>query len=220
MSNSTTRHYKLSLYLLFRPVNNHNGSVILIAIMLLALMTVIAISASSTAVTESFIIRNVAIHQQNVNLAEAAALQIAQDALINIPDPANDDLSESSPVREAYIIADTDWDDPTLNGGISKRDEWYSFGTATTGRVLDSANGTTFPQYIEPDLSTEMTLIDDVRGEAGEAPLRVALVGWDSAPGSSLKGTKATRKRARVMAEYMSEDFGMTRLELGIEREF
>jgi type II secretory pathway pseudopilin PulG len=197
------------------PLNNQNGSVILVAIMLLALMTIIAISASSTAITESFIIRNVAIHKQNVSLVEAAALQLAQDALLNIREPANENLAESSPVREPYIITDTEWETS------GKKDDWYDFGTTNIGRVLDDPDDdpTTFPQYIEPELTTDMTLIEDVRGDTG-APLRIALVGWESAPGSSLRSTMPTRKRARVMAEYMSEDFGMTRLELGIEREY
>jgi hypothetical protein len=213
MPNLTTHSNKPAFHLFFRPVDNQKGSVILVAIMLLALMTIIAISASKTAVVESMIIRNTAIHKQNISLAEAAALQLAQDALINIADPANPHLAESSPVREPYIITDTLWE------SSGKKDDWYDFGPTVTGRVLSDPNSSGFPQWIEPTLSTEMDLIDDVRKDTN-APLRVALVGWESAPGSSLKGTKATRKRARVLAEYMSDDYGMTRLELGIEREF
>ncbi len=211
MPNTQPHNSRQSCRMFYNPAANEKGSVIFIAVMLLALLTIIAFSASDTAVTESFIIRNVAIHKQNINLVEAAALQLAQDALLNIPEPANPHLAETSPIRRPYIIADDEWD------ASGKQDAWYHFGTV--GRVMTDPDATGFPQWIEPDIASEMDLIDDIRGDTN-APLRVALVGWESAPGSSLKGSKTTRKRGRVLAEYMSDDFGLMRLELGIEREF
>jgi hypothetical protein len=224
---------KMTKQKLLAPMNNQNGSMILVALILLLMMSIIAFSSSRTAVTESFILRNTAIHQQNISLVESAALELAEQVLIDIPDPANPHLAETSPVgtRQPYIISDDLWN----SGSPSKNDAWYSFsfGTLGAGRVLTGTGtnvsdpflgvnrigSTTYPQWVEPFCATELTLIDDVRDETG-SPLRATVVGWVSAPGSSLKLTKATRKRARVLAEYVSPNYGMSRLELGIEREF
>ena len=99
---------------------------------------------------------------------------------------------------------------------MSKNDQWFNVNS--TGRVL-SGDGASFPQWAEPDFVDEMTLIDDARGETDQ-PLRTALVGWDVAPSSSLKGTAPSRKRGKIVAEYFSPNNGMSRLEIGIEREF
>ena len=213
------------------PIANQDGSVILIALMLLVLMTIIAISASSTSTVESYIIRNANIHKQNLSLVESAALDLAEIALNDIIDPANASLSQDSPVKEPWIIRETQWD------ASAQRTAWYDVTAATSGRVFDTpgasindpyitgvtgnpiTGSTAFPQWIQPDVATDLTTIANVRRETG-SPLRAALVGWVSAPGSSLKGTKATRKQAKVMAEYVSPDYGMARIELGIEREF
>jgi hypothetical protein len=99
--------------------------------------------------------------------------------------------------------------------------------------MLSSADGTTFPQWIAPaqwvpptgtpdsNCASDLTLIYNIRGETtASAPMRVALVGWDAAPGSSLKATKPTLKTATVRAEYVSPNYGRMRLEVGIRREF
>ena len=212
-------------------MKNQDGSVILIAIMLLLLMTIIGISGSRTSRTESFILRNTAIHAQNISLVETAALELAEKALIDIVDPANPHLAQTSPVKEPWIIPMSQW---SAGGSASKETAWYSLGTGGGGRVLSGAAGTVwdpyfltnrmgnanFPQWVQPEFVSEMTVVDDDRGETG-APLRTALVGWVTAPGASLKGTtKSTRKRAMVISEYISPLNGMMRLELGVEREF
>jgi hypothetical protein len=211
-------------------IKNQNGSAILIAMLLLLLMTIIGISASNTSVTESFIIRNVGLHKQNMNMVEAAAIELAQEALINIADPSGDNLAESSPVRERWIVSDTEWANTTSPNGLSSyHDAWYDIGVAGAGRLF-TGDGTAFPQYTWPgdDFFAENTTaspsgdltILDIRGEAGDTPLRMALVGWDAAPGSSLKVTAATRKKARVLAEYVSPNYGLMRLEIGLERAY
>ena len=221
-----------------RPVENQDGSVILIALILLLTMSIIGFSASETSITESFILRNTAIHAQNISLLESAALSIAERVLIDIPDPATPSLSITSSVREYYIISEADWNDPTKNGGvISLNNVWYNVGAGGAGRVLSSADGTAFPQWIAPaqwaplllspplspdsNCKDNLTLIYNTRGETtASAPMRVALVGWRPTSGGSLKGTKPTPKLATVMAEYVSPQNGMMRMVVGIRREF
>ena len=54
---------------------DEKGSVMIIALIVLALVTLGGISAINSSVTESFIVRNSAIHKQNLQLAEMAALE-------------------------------------------------------------------------------------------------------------------------------------------------
>ena len=61
------------------PIANQNGSVMVLALMIMAVMMVIVIASSDTVVTENFIIRNVGIHKENVNLVESALMQGLQD---------------------------------------------------------------------------------------------------------------------------------------------
>jgi len=227
------------------PLGNQNGSAILIAMMLLLMMTIIAISGSNTSVTESYIIRNVGLHKQNVSMVESAALELAQDALLNIGAPINQILAESAEpsFRKAYIVSDTDWSNTTHASGMSYHDAWYD--PTVTGRVLEDADTpppgfTNWPPYVVPGQAffgdprpafggpekpspskalTDPKGILNIRGEAADT-LRMAVVGWESAPLSSKKITHATRRRAWVRAEYVSPNYGMTRLEVGIERSF
>ncbi|MEI6260659.1 MAG: hypothetical protein WCR46_12215 [Deltaproteobacteria bacterium] len=206
-----------------RPMENQDGSVILIALILLLTMSIIGFSASQTSITESFILRNTAIHAQNISLLETAALSIAERVIVDIPNPAAPFLSVSSTTRESYII---NKDDPLASG---LKTDWYD--PNGTNRVLWSADGTTFPQWIAPaqwvppvgtpdfNCANDLTLIYNSRGEAQtNAPMRVALLGWWPARGYTLKGPRP--RDATVMAEYVSPNFGMMRLEIGIRRKF
>jgi len=233
------------------PLANQSGSVILLAMLILLLMTIIGISATNTSITESYIIRNVGIHKQNISMVESAALELAQDVLFNVEEPPNDNLAETAvqPNRKDYIVPDTDWEDAVGHQfgttGMSYNDAWYD--PTTTGRVIDDPDNdpTTFPSYVVPGdaffgdpknaevVSPSVALtqaggILNIRGEAADT-LRMVLVGWEAAPLSSKKITKATRKRGWVRAEYISDDgsgapdrsrYGMVRLEIGVERAF
>ena len=55
------------------PENREKGSIILIVLMVLTLLTVAGISATYMSTTESYIVRNATLHKQNFQLAEAAA---------------------------------------------------------------------------------------------------------------------------------------------------
>ena len=58
--------------------SGEQGSVMIMAIMILALLTIIGICSSNTSVTESQVVRNMAIHKQNFYRAESAVMQAAQ----------------------------------------------------------------------------------------------------------------------------------------------
>lgn len=193
-------------------IADSNGSIIVVALLVLLLMSIVGLSATSTSVSESFIIRNAGIYRQNLNLVEAAAFEVTQDAVLVLTDPER--LSVDHPSRVDYVIAVAEW----TAGSPSKNDDWYD--PASLGRVLDG-DGTAFPQYRVPTFLDDVTMIDDVRAE-GNDPLRVALVGWAPSRRGSIKqfASQAVRLEGRVMAEYASADYGVTRLEVGIEREF
>ena len=56
-------------------VNNQNGSTIVIAMLVLAVLTILGISSINTSTIELQIVRNERIYQQNFYMAEAAALE-------------------------------------------------------------------------------------------------------------------------------------------------
>ena len=55
-------------------IDNQNGSVIVLVLMVLVIMTLIGIASTDSLVTENFIIRNVGIHKQNASLVDSALM--------------------------------------------------------------------------------------------------------------------------------------------------
>lgn len=222
------------------PIKNQSGSMILVAMLLLLMMTIIGISASNTSVTESYIIRNVGIYKQNMNMVESAVLELAQEALVNISSPANFRLAEDSAGKERWIIPLTDWNDaanfPYRSTGMSYHDAWYDTGDNGSGRLFtdDDDDPATFPQYTWPGddffagnttpspsgALTQLGGILNIRNEAADTPLRMALVGWIVADGAEMSVTTQNRWAGRILAEYVSPRYGMMRLEIGVERLF
>lgn len=199
----------------FKPLrqpDNQEGSVIVIALMVLAIMTVIGLMSADTTVTENFIIRNAGIHKQNVNLVESALMEGLQDLIqIDASDP--DNLSPDKASDDWIVSDDNAWTE----------DAWYDSDYAN--RLLDDSNSD-IPELISNNNTNSMSMLN-IRGEEGAGNLRIAVVGWDSAPGASLKATGPTRKAGRVLGEYVSTDgggnengFGMLRMEIGVERVF
>jgi hypothetical protein len=192
-------------------VKNEDGSIIFVALMLLAIMTVIGVMSADMTVTENFIVRNTGIRKQNVNLVEAAVMEGLQDLfLIDASNPNNFD-PQASP---------TDW--------INEDDTWNDLGwfSTATARMLVGGAGA---NSVVPDLATNGGAHNllQTRGEAANGGLRMAIVGWTPAPGSSLKATGSSRKAGRVLAEYVSLDgggadngYGMLRIDIGVERIF
>ena len=69
------------------PVSNQNGSVIVIALLVLVAMTLGGVTATQRSVTESFTVRNAAIHKQNLQLAEMAAMEGAGQLMMQDSEP-------------------------------------------------------------------------------------------------------------------------------------
>ena len=59
-------------------IKNEDGSTIVMALIMLAILTIIGISASTTSVTELQIVRNERIYQNNFYLAESSVMEAAQ----------------------------------------------------------------------------------------------------------------------------------------------
>lgn len=198
----------------FSAVNSQNGSIIVVVVMLLAIMSIIGIASTNSTVTESFIVRNVGLRKQNLHLADAVvveALQQVVDAGLNGDNMLR--IDEISPLSATAL----DW--------VNDKDVWETDGNLaawhnpnTTGRILDTSNSAV-PESI---LNGNIEVVND-RGEwsdADNSPIRYAMVGWESVPGSSLKVTAATRRSAHILTEYVSDKFGLIRLDVGVERNF
>lgn len=200
--------------------DNQDGSIILIALMLLAVMTMIGIMAADTTVTENFIIRNVGMHKQNVNMAEAAIMETLQK-IIQLPPDRLEELEEVNAGTgtgiSVMVNSDEAWtEDPSgVSGSMESR--WYD---PLSGRVLGESANWVVPEAIQ---NGDITTID-ARGEAGDQPLRMAVVGWSKIQGEaaeSLKETaQANMRKGKLLAEYISDHNGMVRLEVGIRHKF
>ncbi len=198
--------------------NSQDGSIIVIALMILAVMTVIGLMAADTVTTDKFIVRNTGIHKQNASLVEAAVMEGLQEIVqIADDDPANFDVDEDpsdwlNDKEDVWITNDADGDAIL---------DWYDNDSA---RMLNATNS---EGATDPNLLT-------IRGENNLANLRYAMVGWDSytspSGGSaslvvSGPGSKAMWRTGRILSEYVSLDgdgddhgFATMRMEIGFMR--
>ena len=197
---------------LLARTQNEDGSVIIIALLILAVMTVIGLMSADITVTENYIIRNQGIYRQNVNLVEAAVMEGLQELIqVDANDPANLDPNTDP----------NDWinsDDAAWTSG-----SWYD--PDFSGMLLN-ANNSVVPDMIQDDAAGNITILE-TRGEDDLGNLRIAVVGWEAAPGASLSATQPVRRAGRIIAEYASLDaggnnngYGMLRMEIGVERVF
>lgn len=176
-------------------IKGQEGSVILIVIILLALLTVGGISATNLSVTESFITRNNAIHKQNLQLAELSAME----GLRRI-------MSENNP---AELLPGT-----TSQAWIHNRKTWNSCPTvaaAANSAVPNSVTG------------NDIDIISQ-RGEpitSADSPMRYYFVGWSPSPLNSLTMTGgASWRTGKVIGVYNSDQYGFEAVELGVLRRF
>jgi hypothetical protein len=196
-----------------QPYANQDGSVIVLVLMVLVIMTVIGLVSSDTVVTENFIVRNEGIHKQNVYLVQSALMQGLQDYMqIDDSDPANFDPDVSS----------TDWINDRNNTAVGDNEyhiniDWYDTDPPYTQACLNDKNS---------KVANSLPLLD-TRGEKDNGNLRYALIGWQAVPGESLKLGKPIWHQGRILAEYISKDaggkddgFGMLREEIGVKRQW
>jgi hypothetical protein len=196
---------------------DQNGSIIVVVLLILAIMTVIGLVSSDTVVTENFIIRNTGIQKQNINIVEAASMEGLQEFMqVSDDDPDNFDVNVSS----------TDW--LTDKDESWTVDDWYD--PDYVGRLLNANNS---------NAASALGVLT-AREEANSGSLRYGLVGWDpvgipqniggSGGSESLvvsgPGSSTVWRRGRIITEYASLDvsgndngFGMLRMEIGVRRQ-
>ena len=199
-------------------LENQKGSVIVLVLMILAIMTVIGIVSSDTLVTENAIIRNVGIHKQNTSLVDSA-LMIGLQRFMQL-DPTDGTLFD--PALNLWIN-DVNNNPPNMGDPEEFINTiWYQ--TTFSQRCLD-ANNSVDVATLNPAILPLIT----TRGEAANGTLRYAVVGWSPVPGMPVNtGTgNPTWKQGRIITEYVSADavgndngFGLIRQEMGLKRQW
>lgn len=84
---------------------NERGSVIVIALLLLVVLTLGGITATTRTSTESWSVRNHAIYKQNLQLAESAALEGAREVMNRSEEGENIEPGQD----DDWIIRISDW---------------------------------------------------------------------------------------------------------------
>ena len=106
-------------------LNNEDGSVLVVALIMLVLLTLIGISATTTSEIETKIAGNERVYKRNLYLAEAGAMHCAQD-LEGVTDPQTNPPSYLHP-KDTIIPANYD---TTI-----RDDNWWTTGTNSTGSI-------------------------------------------------------------------------------------
>jgi Tfp pilus assembly protein PilX len=93
------------------PLKNEDGSVIVMAMIILVLLTLIGISSTDNTVIENQIVRSEALYRQNLYRAESAIIELAQFMEDNdITSPAAYDwLTDAVAAADMTIAANWDW---------------------------------------------------------------------------------------------------------------
>jgi Tfp pilus assembly protein PilX len=199
------------------PLDNQNGSVIVLVLMVLTIMTVLGIVSSDSLVTENYIVRNLGIHQQNVSLLDSALMRGLQE-FMQISDADADNFSPTGPnavwINNASNTFPAAGDPEEFINTI-----WYE--NVFTQRCLDAGNSQDAASL--PLLAT--------RGENANGNLRYAVVGFGpvdlgtSGIESLVVGSGAVWHQGRILSEYVSADAGgndngngMLRMEIGVKR--
>jgi hypothetical protein len=186
-------------------IGNQNGSVLVVALLIMALMTIIGISASNMVVQESFITRNAGLYKQNTYLVESGILEVIQDIMARSwdsdPDVRANLLPTQSTLNWIHNFQAWDWAD------------WYDLESTDRFLDVDASNSPIFqvPLSIQNDHFGTI----NIRGEKANNPLRCAVV-LDQSPADSLKETNPGKKlEGQVIGEYVSIH-GMVRMEAGV----
>ena len=199
------------------PLDNQNGSVIVIALMVLTIMTAIGIVSSGTIVTENFVIRNVGIHKQNASLVDSALMRGLQEFMqLDNSIPNNFDPALRVWINDRNI---------TTVGAPEEFINTIWYETNFTRRCLNALNSNDANISLVTLLPDTLPLLT-TRGENANGNLRYAVVGWEPVPGMSITiGGGPTWRQGRIIAEYVSLDaggndngFGLIRQEMGVKQ--
>lgn len=94
-------------------INNENGSIIAIVLLLIAVLTVIGITSNNTAITESQIVRNETCYKRSFFRAEAAAIEAIQrmeDEADLLGTPPSFLLPSTTIDEDNELLDEADWD--------------------------------------------------------------------------------------------------------------
>jgi len=190
-------------------IYSQEGSIILIVLMLLVMLSIIGIGSTNTSVTENQIVRNTALRKQNLHMADAAAMEVVQrvrdaglsgDALI-FNDIRSDRSGHLPWVNDMNTWPYASWYDPNF-----------------VGALLNNANSD-IPMSIQ---NSNINLLN-VRGEAANS-IRYALVGWRNVTSGNLNlgmpGSIQILRTADILTEYLSQRNGIIRLTVGVRNVF
>jgi Tfp pilus assembly protein PilX len=200
-----------AFYRLFAPIDNQNGSVLVLTLMIMVIMAIIGIASTNTVVTENLIIRNIGIHKENVHIVEAALMEGLQTFIqMDVSNPALFDPDASN----------TDWINNRNTAWTTGA--WYNRNDVST--MLNANNSTA--------TNAGLDRLNN-RGEAGNNVLRYALVGWEpltlgtGGSASLVVSGKPVWHAGRLIGEYVSADAGgndngngFMRMELGIRQQW
>jgi hypothetical protein len=175
-------------------MNNENGSALILALIILAVLSIIGISAALTSTIESKIVRNEKIYQQNFYFAEASVNEGAQRIEL-APDPA----IQLSPDTTEY-----NW----LN------DDTVEFSSASSWQDFGLANG-------HADDNCDVSVIDPTRTDSSipNPTVFFAVVSKGIRPGSSLDLSTSRVYEFRVFGKSEWQG-GLSIIEIGYLRRF
>jgi hypothetical protein len=190
-------------------IGNQKGSVLVIALLIMALMTLIGISASNMVVQESFITRNVGLYKQNTYLVESGIVEIIQDIMARSWNSDPNVRANLLPYQSTlnWIHNFQSWEDNQL------LEDWYNLESTDRFLDVDALNNPIF--RVPLSVQNDHFGIINIRGEKGNNPLRCAAV-LKPSDVDSLKETNPSKKlQGQVMGEYVSVH-GMVRMEAGV----
>ena len=217
-------------------IRNENGSMIVIVLMLLTIMSIIGIASTNTTVTENFIVRNTSIRKQNLQMLDAVAIEVFQN--INDSSFYLDDIArylepqQTNPKRTPHYEWALDRD--LWLGAGNLYEDWYD--PTSAGRMLVGAGDLIIPNKNSEVPQSIISGVDDsgigqILNERGEfppnadaSPIRYALVGWTFDPSSAdnlnIGGASGQfpMYTANILTEYVSEDYGVMRLIVGLKK--
>jgi hypothetical protein len=204
-------------------LDNQQGSVIVLVLLVLTIMTVLGIVSSDSVVTENFIVRNVGIHQQNVSILDSA-LMVGLQQFMQISDADAGNFATNGGPNSAWFnnVHNT----PPSAGDPEEFINTIWYENAFTRRCLNAGNSLD-PFTLDPNT---LPLLANRREDAN-GNLRYAVVGFEpvdlgSMGGESLVvGAGANWRQGRIISEYVSADAGgndngngMLRMEIGVKR--
>jgi len=185
--------------------SGEKGSIIVIAIFILALLTLGGIVATRQSSTEAYIVRNSGLQKQNLQLADMGAM-IGLRSILGMD---ADDLKDDA-FPESWTHSRSDWNDNPFDPKPGDPDSY----------PLDDANSMVPAALTDADPNNDIDIIAD-RGEANDSTLRYYFVGWSAVAGQSISlGAPAIWRSGRVVGIYDSDRHGRKTVEIGLIKRF